>query len=104
MEAHAQAKAKLEARRAELTGRVAEAERTLDQPGDPNVEDQAADRQGDEVIETMEDAALEELRQIDHAFARIEAGTYGVCVKCGGKIAPKRLEALPHAETCVNCA
>lgn len=104
MQAHAAVKAKLEERRAVLAHRIAEAERELDQPGDPQLEDQASGRQGDEVIETLEDAALAELRQIDHALARIEAGAYGTCTACGGPIAPKRLEALPHAETCVACA
>ena len=43
------------------------------------------------------------LRQLDEALARIEAGTYGVCEECGGKIPVKRLEAYLSAELCINC-
>ena len=44
------------------------------------------------------------LVELDDAIARIEAGTYGDCVDCGGAIAPERLEALPTTTTCVDCA
>jgi len=37
------------------------------------------------------------------ALARIDAGTYGSCERCGGAIAPERLEALPTATLCVPC-
>jgi DnaK suppressor protein len=43
------------------------------------------------------------LRQLDEALARIEAGTYGICEECGGKIPVKRLEAYLSAELCINC-
>ncbi len=38
------------------------------------------------------------------AEARLEAGTYGVCVVCGNEISPARLDALPATSTCVSCA
>jgi RNA polymerase-binding transcription factor DksA len=38
------------------------------------------------------------------AVARFEDGTYGQCARCGGAIAPERLEAIPDAETCVSCS
>ena len=33
----------------------------------------------------------------------IEAGTYGICVDCGGEIPEGRLRALPDAIRCVPC-
>ncbi|HET9141946.1 TraR/DksA family transcriptional regulator [Actinophytocola sp.] len=48
--------------------------------------------------------ATEELEALDAAVARIDAGTYGVCQRCGQPIAPERLEALPAATTCIRCA
>jgi DnaK suppressor protein len=48
--------------------------------------------------------AEEQLGEIDAALARIDAGTYGVCVVCGEPIPDGRLEARPAARTCVNCA
>jgi RNA polymerase-binding transcription factor DksA len=41
--------------------------------------------------------------EIDRALARIKDKTYGVCVPVGRRIALERLEALPFAETCVDC-
>jgi RNA polymerase-binding protein DksA len=41
--------------------------------------------------------------EIDRALERIKAGTYGVCLPAGRRISLERLEALPYAETCVEC-
>jgi RNA polymerase-binding transcription factor DksA len=41
---------------------------------------------------------------IDEALARIEDGSYGICDSCARPIPVARLEALPHARTCVRCA
>jgi len=45
-----------------------------------------------------------ELADIDHALARIDAGTYGICERCGEKISVPRLEARPTATLCIDCA
>lgn len=50
-----------------------------------------------------ERAALE-LRRIDAALARLEAGTYGACVDCEEPIQAARLEAQPAATLCLHCA
>ena len=44
------------------------------------------------------------LTEIDAAVARLEAGTYGSCGRCGLPIGEARLEALPAARTCITCA
>ncbi|MBM4088977.1 MAG: TraR/DksA family transcriptional regulator [Planctomycetes bacterium] len=44
------------------------------------------------------------LGQIDAALERIEAGTYGVCVECGGRIPKTRLNVIPFTPHCVKCA
>ena len=43
------------------------------------------------------------VEQIAAALNRLSAGTYGRCTRCGGQIAPARLEALPHAAACIEC-
>jgi len=43
------------------------------------------------------------LQKVDRALEKIEAGTYGLCDRCGGKIGRERLEALPHAVFCIEC-
>ena len=44
------------------------------------------------------------LDQIEAAIERIEDGSYGQCEECGGKIPKPRLEAIPYAALCVQCA
>jgi DnaK suppressor protein len=44
------------------------------------------------------------LRQVEAALARLESGNYGVCDLCSVSIPKARLEALPWAHLCVNCA
>jgi len=45
-----------------------------------------------------------DLDAIERAAKRLEAGTYGRCLRCGEPIPAERLEALPAAETCLACA
>ncbi len=45
----------------------------------------------------------EKLRYLDEAFGRLDAGTYGRCLKCGGAIPIERLMAIPFASYCVDC-
>ena len=43
------------------------------------------------------------LRDVDRALAKIEAGTYGTCERCGRAIGDERLDALPWALLCIDC-
>jgi len=61
-----------------------------------------------QVFEQQRDLALREkdelhLEAVEAALARIDAGTFGTCVRCGRPIAPERLEALPWAAHCIDC-
>jgi RNA polymerase-binding protein DksA len=70
-------------------------------------EGNAADSAGetlDRGIElSLEDNAEHLLSAIDSALARIDAGAYGMCERCGAPIAHERLEALPWATKCIEC-
>lgn len=44
------------------------------------------------------------LGQIHDALARIDDGTYGKCEECSEPIAKPRLQALPYAKYCIECA
>jgi RNA polymerase-binding transcription factor DksA len=94
----------LEKRRAEITGELSRIEDSLDDPMPQDWEDRATERQGDEVLEALGKADLDELHRVDAALGRIEAGTYGVCVKCGEPITDERLSAVPTAALCRVCA
>jgi DnaK suppressor protein len=53
---------------------------------------------------TLLAAAREHLTDVDAALARIAAGNYGHCERCGQEIARDRLLARPTARTCIGCA
>ena len=44
------------------------------------------------------------LDQIEAAIKRIEEGSYGRCEACGEQIPKTRLDAIPYAAQCVQCA
>lgn len=92
------------ARRAELLGNIARIEDQLDDPVPRDWEDAASERQGDEVLTALGQSDRAEIRRIDAALARIEAGEYGDCVRCGNPIAEKRLQLLPDTPFCANCS
>src|SRR5437763_6559213 len=43
------------------------------------------------------------LRSVRGALARMQEGTYGVCLHCEEDINPKRLNAVPWAGYCIQC-
>jgi len=91
----------------ELNERLSRAEQIdnrLCQPGESDWEEQAAQRENDEVLEFLGKQALDEIEQIKRAIYRIDHGKYGVCSGCGKPIAQERLEAMPYASTCTHCS
>lgn len=102
----------LEAERLRLIAEIEvyerEGQETLsDVSGENNYRDHMAD-QGTatfsrELDMTIEEQARESLAQIERALARMDAGTYGTCARCGASIPRERLEAMPEAELCVTC-
>ncbi|MCR9125515.1 MAG: TraR/DksA family transcriptional regulator [Rhodobacteraceae bacterium] len=91
-------------RRAELTGHLDRIEHQLDQTPNKDLEDQASERQGDEVLEALGQTELHEVQRIDAALGRIAGGTYGICVQCGEDISEARLALLPDTPLCKTCA
>lgn len=51
----------------------------------------------------LRDRTDHQLELVDEALARLDAGTFGACVRCGRPIAVDRLEALPWAPRCIDC-
>jgi RNA polymerase-binding transcription factor DksA len=79
-------------------------EARLSQPGESDWEENAVAVKDDEVLERIEQATLAEMHEVQLALNRIADGKYGTCMTCGRKIAPARLEALPFATLCIDCA
>lgn len=43
------------------------------------------------------------IKKIDHALAKIESGTFGICESCEEEISLKRLQARPETTLCIRC-
>jgi DnaK suppressor protein len=43
------------------------------------------------------------LKMVELALERIQNGSFGACVACGGAIGLKRLQAIPSANRCLEC-
>lgn len=102
----AEFESKLKALRQELGDRLERVEHHIkrnDGPLSADFEEQATERQNDEVVFALDDSLKDELRSIDGALNRIARGDFGVCVKCGEEIEVARLNAIPFAATCVGC-
>jgi len=85
----------------------AEALATEREPGDTQFDEESGE--GDTLnVERERDLALsasanQAVEEIDRALRRMDAGNYGICERCGKKIAVARLEALPFAALCIEC-
>ena len=98
------ARARLEAQLAELESRQDHIADDLDEPISRDSEEAATEMQDDAVLEGQGALVAREIASVKRAIARIEDGTYGECVRCGGDISPARLEARPEAALCIDCA
>ena len=97
-------KKELEARLRELDKRSQEIEDEYREPRDDDFSENAVEAENDEVLDEIEHLALDEIQKIRIALSKIEDGTYGTCRICDKSISPKRLEALPYATRCIDCA
>jgi DnaK suppressor protein len=52
----------------------------------------------------VRDQARARVASLEDAAARADAGTFGVCSRCGRLIDPRRLAARPDATLCIDCA
>jgi RNA polymerase-binding protein DksA len=77
------------------------------EPGDTQFDEESGE--GDTLnVERERDLALsasatQAVEEIDRALGRMDTGSYGICERCGKKIAVARLEALPFAALCIEC-
>jgi DnaK suppressor protein len=77
------------------------------EPGDVQFDEESGEggtmnveRERDLALSAQARAAVDE---IDRALAKLEAGNYGVCERCGEPIKRARLKALPYASMCIAC-
>jgi|SRR5512133_3082820 RNA polymerase-binding transcription factor DksA len=61
-------------------------------------------RDYESVVPSMAEPARRELADIDAALERIQEGSYGACLSCGGPMGLQRLRAIPEARYCMACS
>lgn len=98
----------LDAVRAELEQVVRESDAViaallLDEEGEADEADLPSELTESDREEALAEAA--EARRVEAlaALARLDAGTFGICVDCGEKIAEERLLFRPEAARCLSC-
>lgn len=79
-----------------------------DLSGDVGVDDESADA-GTATFEREKELSIEQnvrdlLQKIERALKRIDAGTYGICERCGKPIEKARIKALPYVDLCIKDA
>ena len=71
---------------------------------DNHLADTASETYERELDEGLEEDARDQLRDVEAALERIEAGSYGTCSVCGKAIPVERLEAVPWTTLCIDDA
>ena len=76
--------------------------------GEMGFDEEYADA-GTATFEREKDLSIEQnvrdlLQKIDRALSRIDAGTYGICERCGKPIEKARVKALPYVSLCLKDA
>ena len=81
---------------------LADHAKTISIPTDK--EELGSDDADQELTLTLLESDEKLLGQIEAAIDRIDDGCYGRCDKCGADIPTPRLDAIPYAAECVQCA
>ncbi len=97
-------KQQLHTRQTELVDRLSNLKTDISQAHSRDWEEQAQERENDEVVEALGNEARRELSLVNRALERIESGNYNLCSQCGGEISVERLRAVPYTNLCITCA
>jgi len=101
---HQALKEELEGRLAALQSRLASIKKDVTREHSGDSAEQAQERENDEVVDAIGNETAQSIRSVTAALERIADGSYGICENCGEKIGLARLEIVPEATRCVDCA
>ena len=73
-------------------------------PVSPKFSDQVTEMENEELVHALDEEGREELVKINQALLRLEEGCYFTCIQCNKEINPERLQAIPFADKCIDCA
>lgn len=99
-----QLKQRLLERKVQLERQVAAIEHDFRQGRSSDLTEQAQERENDDVLNSLEYNAEQELHHINRALERMEQGDYTHCSMCRDMIALERLAAIPYTSLCIQCA
>lgn len=66
--------------------------------------DRATATENDEVLEALDGRTRSRINALMVALKRMDEPDWGICVRCGATIRPKRLQVMPTTTLCVVCA
>lgn len=104
MDEYQDIRASLQQKMEQLQHRLSKIDHHLRQTPDRDSQEQAQERENDEVLERLDQSGRDELHLLRTALERIDTGSYGICFQCGKRIPVQRLEVLPYTMTCMKCA
>lgn len=96
----------LEEKKSLLSAEIAKtrsAEEETTEESTQDIADKAVSSYTREFLYSLTDGERSTLLLIDDALARIDVGTYGLCINCGTLMAEKRLNAVSWAPYCIDC-
>ena len=68
-----------------------------------DIADKASNAYTKEFLYSLSNTDRNILQLVDEALERVKGPSFGVCLECGEKMLPKRLEAVPWARHCISC-
>ncbi len=98
-------RALLEDQLASLVGQGEAAVHEMVEDGEelPDPNDRATAEEGRNWSLRLRDRDRRLIGKIQGALARLEAGTFGKCSRCGDPISAARLKARPVTDLCISC-
>ena len=78
--------------------------RAIEESRETEIEERGQQETMTKILERLGERDRQELEDIHRALVRIASGSYGFCEACGNPIGAGRLEVLPQARWCVDCA
>ena len=92
------------ARRTQLQDRVTTIDNELHAPLDADWEEAAVQAEDSATLDAQEQLLAAQWAEISAAIARIDTGTYGICIQCKEPISAERLKVRPESTLCIECA
>lgn len=98
---------RLRVRRGELLARLQKLHPQVhhrEEPLPADFGEQALELENLDVLFELDETSRHELQQINNALERLQSGNYQNCAICGNTIGKQRLQLVPYADTCMECA